>query len=70
MSSRDRQVGGDHYKTLGIQPIDYIVANDLDWFQGNIVKYTTRHHAKGGKADLEKVIHYAQMAIEHYYGDT
>jgi len=63
------QQGGDHYKKLAIQPIEYIHANNLDFFQGNIVKYTTRHKAKNGAEDLRKVIHYAQLALELQYGE-
>lgn len=63
----DTQVGGYHYSQYKIQPIDYIVQNDLDWFQGNMIKYATRFKSKGKKQDLQKVIHYAQLAMEHYY---
>ncbi len=63
----DMQVGGNHYARNKIQPIDYIVENELDWFSGNVVKYITRFKHKGGKQDLQKVIHYAQLAMEHYY---
>lgn len=63
------QVGGDHYKSMGIQPVDYIHANNLDYFEGNIVKYITRHRAKGGRRDIEKLIHYAQMILEREYND-
>jgi len=62
-----RQVGGDHYKTCGIQPVDYITANDLDYLEGNVVKYITRHRVKGGRKDIEKVIHYAQMILANEY---
>lgn len=65
----DVQVGGDHYKSLKIQPIEFIHANDLDFFQGNIVKYAARHKSKGGAADLRKVIHYAQLALQMQYGE-
>lgn len=68
MSALDTQTGGDHYKGCSIQPIQYIHANDLDFFQGNIVKYATRHKSKGGAQDLQKVIHYAQLALELQYG--
>ncbi len=68
MSALDTQAGGDHYKGCAIQPIQYIHANDLDFFQGNIVKYVTRHKSKGGAQDLQKVIHYAQLALELQYG--
>ena len=64
----EEQVGGDHYKTLGIQPIEYIYANKLDWCEANIVKYITRHRQKGKEADLDKVIHYAQLEKELVYG--
>jgi hypothetical protein len=61
----DRQVGGDHYKNLGIQPIDYILSNGLGFAEGNIIKYTTRYRQKGGVEDLRKVIHYAELLIAH-----
>ena len=61
------QVGGDHYKKCKIQPVEYIHANGLDFFQGNIVKYITRFRDKGGKADLEKIKHYCDMLIEIEY---
>ena len=60
----DVQIGGDHYKSKEIQPWDYIAANNLDYFQGNVVKYVTRWRDKGGLADLEKTIHYLQKYIE------
>ena len=68
MSALDIQAGGHHYKDCAIQPIEFIHANGLDFFQGNIVKYATRHKAKNGAEDLRKVIHYAQLALELQYG--
>lgn len=61
----NKQVGGDHYKKGGIQPIEYIFANDLDFASGNIVKYATRWKYKGGIQDLQKIIHYAELLIEN-----
>lgn len=66
-SPKDSQIGGDHYKTMAIQPGEYITKNGLSWYEGNVVKYVTRHRSKGGKQDLEKAIHYLQLAIEEYY---
>lgn len=63
----DIQVGGDHYKKLKIQPIEYIHANGLDYFEGNIVKYVSRHKYKHGKQDLEKAKHYIDLLIELEY---
>jgi len=67
MSARDKQIGGDHYKRMAIQPSDYIVKNKLGWYEGNIVKYITRHSIKGGRQDIEKVIHYAELLLEEEY---
>lgn len=69
MASLDFQVGGSHYKDTKIQPVEYIKANNLDYFEGNAVKYITRHRVKGGRADLEKAIHYLQMILELDYGE-
>lgn len=69
MSALTQQEGGSHYKDCKIQPIEYIHANSLDFFQGNIVKYVTRHKSKNGAEDLRKVIHYAQLALELQYGE-
>ena len=64
----DEQVGGSHYKDCVIQPIDYIVKNKLDFLEGNVVKYITRHKEKDGPEDIKKVIHYAQLILELTYG--
>ena len=64
MSANDMQVGGTHYAKNAIQPWDYIVANNLGYLEGNIVKYISRWRDKGGVEDIRKVIHYAQKLIE------
>jgi hypothetical protein len=64
-----RQEGGDHYTKLAIQPIEYILGNDLGWCEANVVKYITRHHDKGGADDVRKAIHYCQMLLEKEYGE-
>lgn len=58
------QVGGDHYKSMPIQPIEYITKNNLGWCEGNVIKYISRWKQKGGKADIDKVIHYANLLKE------
>lgn len=60
-----KQVGGSHYQ-LPIQPIDYIVQNDIPYREGNAIKYITRHRSKNGKQDIEKAIHYLEMILEDY----
>ena len=64
----DIQIGGNHYKDCKIQPVEYICSNGLDFLEGNVVKYITRHRTKGdGEEDIRKVIHYAQLILEIYY---
>lgn len=60
----DTQIGGDHYKKLKIQPMEYSLANGLDAAQHTVVKYVTRFRDKGGIVDLEKAKHVIDMLIE------
>ena len=64
MNANEIQVAGSHYKTKAIQPWDYIAANELGYFEGNIVKYVSRWREKGGVEDLKKAQHYLQKLIE------
>ena len=64
MSANDSQIGGNHYKGKAIQPWDYIVANNLGYLEGNVVKYISRWKEKGGIDDRRKVVHYAEKLIE------
>ena len=63
MEANDRQVSGSHYQTE-IQPWDFIIANGLNFLEGNIVKYVIRHKKKGGLNDLYKAQHYIDKLIE------
>ena len=53
-----------HYQEKEIEPLQYIIANDLDFLEGNIVKYVTRYTYKGGINDLVKARTYLQKLIE------
>ena len=64
MKANDIQIAGTHYQTKAIQPWDYIAANGLGYFAGNIVKYVSRYQDKGGLDDLKKAAHYLQKLIE------
>jgi|TARA_B110000977_G_scaffold177454_1_gene234023 hypothetical protein len=48
----------------GIQPIEYIHANNLSFIEGSIVKYISRWRNKNGVEDLEKIKHYIDLLIE------
>ena len=58
-----------HYARLAIEPTHFIVANKLDWFQGNVIKYTCRTDFKDGIQDMQKAIRYLQMRIKYVQGD-
>lgn len=66
-SALGKQEGGDHYKKIPIQPVEYIVANDIAYREGNVIKYVTRHHTKNGAVDIKKAIHYLEMILETDY---
>ena len=53
-----------HYIGLGITPLQYITANELDFLEGNVIKYVTRYPHKGGVNDLLKARTYLEKLIE------
>lgn len=66
----DVQVDGNHYKTMKVQPVEFIHANSVPYMEGNIIKYISRHKSKNGAADVRKAIHYCQLILELEYGET
>lgn len=71
MNSKDsplsNEVGGDHYKTMKIQPIEFIHANNIPFCEANVIKYVCRHKQKNGLEDLLKAKHYIDLLIEMEY---
>ena len=56
----------EHYKTGGIETIDFIEAKSLGYNLGNVVKYVTRSDHKGNKLqDLQKAAWYLNREIAH-----
>ena len=58
-----------HYVvTGGIEPLDFIMSQALDFARGNVVKYVTRAGRKGGPdmelEDLRKAAYYLKREIE------
>ena len=58
------QTGGTHYKSLAIQPVEYIHKNGIGFCEGSVIKYVTRWRDKGGIQDLEKAKHFIDLLIE------
>lgn len=61
------QVGGSHYNTMKIQPIEFIYENNIPYMEANVIKYVCRHKSKHGLQDLEKAKHYIDLLIEKEY---
>jgi hypothetical protein len=64
MSALDVQIAGSHYKSLVIQPVEFIHKNGIGYMEGNAIKYLTRWRSKGGIEDLRKAKHYIDLLIE------
>ena len=62
-----KQVGGNHYKNMVIQPAEFINKNKLLFAEGNAIKYICRHQSKGELQDIDKAIHYLEMVKERDY---
>lgn len=58
------QEGGDHYKRMKIQPVEFIIANEIGFCEGNIIKYVSRWKNKNGVQDLKKARHFIDILIE------
>ena len=65
--SLEEQVGGKHYRSMKIQPAQFINENKLLFAEGNAIKYICRHSMKGKRQDIEKAIHYLEMILERDY---
>ena len=52
-----------------IDVIDFCQKNNLDFMQGNVIKYVTRYKEKNGKEDLLKAKEYIDRIIKENYKD-
>lgn len=52
----------NHYD-MPIQPVDFIIENNMGFVEGCIVKYICRYDMKGGVEDLEKIKNYCDILI-------
>ena len=63
------QEGGNHYKDLAIQPVEYIHRNNIPFIEGSVIKYVTRWRQKGGVEDIKKARHFLDLLLQ-LEGDT
>lgn len=64
MTALQNQVGGQHYSTLPMQPVELAAQLNLNGFELNIVKYLSRHKTKNGLNDVLKASHYFELMHE------
>lgn len=65
----DAVVKPNHYARYKIEPINFIMRNDLPFWMGNVVKYVMRADAKDGIQDLKKAIRYIEFRIRELEGE-
>lgn len=69
MPARDRQIGGDHYKRMDIEPWDVVDTWPLDqrigYYRGGALKYLMRMGSKDESAEeIAKGQHYMEKLLE------
>lgn len=60
--SQDK-INPDYYSGKIISPVEFIVANNLGFIEGNIIKYVSRYKEKNGIEDLNKAKWYLDNLI-------
>lgn len=60
----DPVVRPNHYARYAIEPITFIMANNLPYAVGNVVKYICRFDAKNGDEDIRKAMRYCEILLE------
>lgn len=69
MKNPETQVGGSHYNKMQIQPVTFIMENNLSYAQGNVIKYVCRYLHKNGVEDLQKAKQYIDFMINQLLDD-
>ena len=65
-----KQIGGDHYTSMEIQPAEYILANTLGHYESTALEYISRWKEKGGVDSLKKAQHALQILIDFHIGQA
>jgi hypothetical protein len=57
-------INPDHYKRGDIEVIDFILDQNFNYLEGNIIKYISRYKDKNGLEDLKKAQWYLNRLTE------
>ena len=69
MNNYTDKINPSYYGT-GFDVIDFCQKNNLDFMQGNVIKYVTRYKEKNGKEDLLKAKEYLDRIIKENYKEV
>ena len=58
-----------HYARWDVEPISFIMRNNIGYAEGNVIKYVMRHDMKGGIKDIDKAIRYLELIKEERYNE-
>lgn len=61
---KHNKIDPEHYNKHQIQPINFIIANKLNFCEGNVIKYICRYKHKNGIEDLKKAKQYIDFLID------
>ena len=60
-------VSPDYYARYDIEPVSFIMRNQIPFAEGSVIKYVLRHDMKGGVEDIDKAIRYLELIKEERY---
>ena len=58
-----KQIGGNHYQS-DYQPLNLILKYNLNFIQGSVIKYVTRHRRKNKEEDLLKALSLCETGLK------
>jgi len=75
LAAKHRQVGGDHYKNMGVEPWDVVdtwpIEQQIGYYRGGALKYVMRLGSKDEQLqEARKAAHYMEKLIEVLEGDN
>ena len=54
-----------HYSRWKIEPVQFMMENEIPYVEGNVIKYIMRWRYKGGLEDLHKAREYLNILIKN-----
>ena len=69
LKANEKQVGGMHYKAMGVEPWDVVdtwpLEQRIGYYRGNALKYIMRMGSKDqSNQEIEKGLHYLEKLVE------